>query len=206
MIRHHPTETTLLSYASGSLPEALGLVLATHLTRCKACRDTLATLEAIGGALLEDLPPAPLSLDAYVIDRLLDRAEGEPVPAPPPVLNSDLDPPLNRVQMGRWWPIGRGVRWRSLRVTGQAWGGLIHAQPGRTLPSHAHEGLELTCLLSGAFRDGGLDYHEGDLSEPDSDHDHPPVVIGSGPCLCVIASEGMRLKGFLGLAQRLVGL
>jgi hypothetical protein len=30
-------------------------------------------------------------------------------------------------------------------------------------------------------------------------------VIGAEPCLCVIASEGMRLRGLLGWAQRLIG-
>jgi putative transcriptional regulator len=205
MIRHHPSETTLVAYASGSLPEALGLVLASHLVHCHICRDALAELEAVGGALLDGLPPAPLNQDPGMIDRLLARAD-TPLAAQPPVLNPDLDPPLNRVKMGRWWPIGRGIQWRPLRVTGGAWAGLIHAQPGRTLPSHGHDGLELTCLLTGAFRDDGDDYYAGDLSEPGGDHDHPPVVIGPEPCLCVIASEGMRLRGVLGLAQRMAGL
>ncbi len=204
MIRHHPSETSLLAYAAGSLPEALGLVLATHLTQCGACRTALADMEALGGALLDDIPPAPVSLDPYVLDQVLARA-GQPAPPPPPVLHPELAAPLNRVAMGRWWPIGRGVRWRPLQVAGAAWGGLIQAKPGRTLPSHGHDGLELTCLLSGAFRDGGQDYHAGDLAEPDGDHDHPPVAIGTDPCLCVIASEGMRLRGLLGLAQRLIG-
>jgi hypothetical protein len=30
-------------------------------------------------------------------------------------------------------------------------------------------------------------------------------VTGTEPCLCIIASEGMRLRGLLGLAQRMMG-
>ncbi|WP_428485464.1 ChrR family anti-sigma-E factor [Rhodopila sp.] len=208
MITHHPSDTTLLSYATGTLPEALAIVLATHLTYCPACRQALADLEAVGGALLQEIQPIALSpelADAAALDRLLAR---EPKPAPvPPVVNPELRAPLDRVPLGeRWWPIGIGVRWRPLRVTGAAWGGLILAQPGRSLPRHGHDGLELTCLLSGSFADGGQAYIAGDLAEPEVDHDHPPIVIGTDPCLCVIATEGMRLRGFLGLAQRLVGL
>jgi putative transcriptional regulator len=202
MINHHLGESTLLAYAAGTLPEALAIVAATHVGFCPECRATLATLEATGGIMLDELPPVPLSGDA--LDRLLARF-GEPAAVPPPVLNPGLPPPLNRVGLGGWWPVGVGVRWRPLRVGGSAWGGLILAQPGRSLPRHGHDGLELTCVVSGAFADGDGLFNPGDLSEPDGDHDQPPAVVGEVPCLCVIASEGMRLRGLLGWAQRMIG-
>ena len=58
---------------------------------------------------------------------------------------------------------------------------------------------------TGAFADGSGTYGAGDLSEPVTDHDQPPMVIGSEPCLCITASEGMRLRGLLGWAQRVIG-
>jgi putative transcriptional regulator len=121
-----------------------------------------------------------------------------------PVLNPALPAPLNRTQLGRSWPIGPGLRWRPLIAQGGAWGGLLLAQPKRRLPSHGHAGLELTCVISGAFRDGSGIYGAGDLSEPEADHDDPPVVHGDEPCLCVIATEGMRFRGALGWAQRVL--
>jgi putative transcriptional regulator len=202
MINHHPSEATLVAYAAGTLPQAAALVAATHLCRCVVCRQALATLETTGGALLEDLPPVSLPVDA--LDRLLGRLD-EPAPPPPPVLNPDLPAPLNRVAFGRWWPIGMGLRYRPFQASPTAWGGLLFAQSGRALPRHGHKGLELTCILSGAFADGGGAYTAGDLAEPVADHDQPPVVIGADPCLCVIASEGVRLRGTLGWAQRLIG-
>jgi putative transcriptional regulator len=203
MISHHPSETTLLAYAAGTLPEALAIVAATHIGKCPLCRRGLETLEAAGGALLDSLPPASLSEDA--LDRLLARADEPPAP-PPPVLNAGLPPPLDRVAFGRWWPIGVGARWRPLQAEGAAWGGLVLVQPGRALPRHGHEGLELTCVLKGAFSDGFGLYGPGDLSEPQEDHDQPPMAVGDVPCLCVIASEGMRLRGLLGWGQRMIGL
>ncbi len=202
MIRHHPSETTLAAYAAGSLPSALSTVAALHLARCPVCRRSLATLEATGGAVLDELTPVPLSGDA--LSRLLDRVD-EPAPAPPPILNPDLPAPLNRMVLGRWWPIGLGARYRPMRAGDGAWGGLVLAQPNRSLPRHGHAGLELTCILSGRFADGSGEYGPGDLSEPVVDHDRPPLVIGTEPCLCVIASEGMKLRGLLGLAQRTIG-
>ncbi|MGD0107154.1 MAG: ChrR family anti-sigma-E factor [Rhodopila sp.] len=202
MIRHHPSESTLAAYATGALPEALAVVTATHLGVCHACRQSLATLEATGGALLDEMTPVPLTGDA--LNRLLGRMD-EPPPAPPPVLHPELPVPLNRVSLGRWWAIGIGTRFRPLHSGGTAWGGLIMAQPGRSLPRHGHKGLELTCILSGSFADGSGEYAVGDLSEPETDHDQPPFVVGAEPCLCITASEGMRLRGLLGLAQRMIG-
>ncbi len=202
MITHHPSEATLVAYAAGSLPEALAIVAATHLGSCAACRRTLATLETVASVLLDEIPPVPLSGDA--LDRLLSRVD-EPPRAEPPVLHPDLPAPLNRMPMGRWWPVAFGLRWRPLHAHGAAWGGLILAQPGRALPRHGHAGQELTCVLSGAFADATGRYLAGDLAEAEIDHDQPPVVVGTEPCLCVIASEGMRLRGVLGWAQRMIG-
>ncbi|HEY4173414.1 MAG TPA: ChrR family anti-sigma-E factor [Rhodopila sp.] len=202
MIHHHPVEATLAAYAAGTLPEALALVTATHIGRCAACRRSLETLEATGGALLEELAPVAMSGDA--LDRLLARTD-EPAQPPPPILNPELPAPLSRVTLGRWWPIGFGIRYRPLRIAGAAWGGLLLASPNRSLPSHGHVGRELTCILSGSFADEAGVYEAGDLAEPAGDHDQPPVVVGTEPCLCIIASEGMRLRGLVGLAQRMIG-
>lgn len=202
MISHHPSEATIVRYAAGTLPEALAIVTATHLGFCAHCQRTLTALEVTGGVLLDELPPVPLRDDA--LERLLSDLD-QPPPAEPAVLHPKLPPPLDKVMMGRWWPIGLGVRWRPLRVSGAAWGGLILAQPGQSLPRHGHNGLELTCVLSGAFADDTGHYLAGDLAEPDIDHDRPPVTVGTTPCLCVIASEGMRLRGVLGWAQRMAG-
>ena len=174
MTAHHPSEATLTAYAAGTLPQTLAIVAATHLNRCAACRGALAALEATGGVLLEDLPPVPLSADA--LDRLLGRLDEPPSPRPP-LLNPDLPAPLNRVALGRWWPVGIGTRYRPFQTSGAAWGGLLLAPPGWSLPRHGHKGLELTCVLSGAFADASGIYAAGDLSEPMIDHDQPPVVI-----------------------------
>jgi putative transcriptional regulator len=203
LIRHHPSEATLVAYAAGSLPEALAVVAAVHIGRCVACRRSLTVLEAAGGALLDALPPVPLADDALA--RLLSRVDG-PTPAPLPILNPGLPAPLDRVALGRWWRIGRGIRWRALRASGAAWGGLIQVQPGRALPRHGHAGLELTCVLSGSFADGAGRYEAGDLAESEGDHDEPPLATGAQPCLCIVALEGVRLRGLLGLAQRMLGI
>ncbi len=60
---HHPDEGLLLDYASGHLAEPIALIVATHLALCPRCRSQVATFEALGGALLEEAPPEPVSAD-----------------------------------------------------------------------------------------------------------------------------------------------
>jgi putative transcriptional regulator len=69
-----------LSYATGSMSEGLAIVLATHLMQCSQCQSTLAEFEAVGGALLDTLPPVPLESGA--LDQLFDRPE-QPIAACP---------------------------------------------------------------------------------------------------------------------------
>ena len=76
--RHHPEPALLVDYATGALDVGPRLVLAAHLGACPACRAEVALAEAVGGAFLDALPPAPLSPDA--LDRALARIE-RPAPS-----------------------------------------------------------------------------------------------------------------------------
>ncbi len=203
MINHHPTETTLASYAGGALPEAMGLVIATHLYGCPACRRLTTMVEAVGGAELDDMPPAAMDDDALAL--VLARTERPVIPVGPIVRTAGLPPPLDVCAFGPWQRIGFGLRWRPLVTGGTVLAGLLEGMPGKMLPSHSHSGMELTCVLDGSFVDGAERYAAGDLAEIEGDRQHRPVIDGNRPCLCMVATEGVRFRGLLGLAQRLWG-
>ena len=83
MPNHHLTDSWLLDYAAGSTAEAQGLLVATHLALCAPCRLRIKEYEALGGALLDELPPTPLSPSAG--DRLqqaLQTLEAAPAASP----------------------------------------------------------------------------------------------------------------------------
>ena len=67
---HHPSEELLLAYAGGGADEATSLIVAAHLVYCAACRRRSRELEALGGSLLQELAPVPMSggaLDAALL-------------------------------------------------------------------------------------------------------------------------------------------
>ncbi len=207
-IQHHPSDETLLRYAAGRLPAAPGLVVATHLAGCPACRARVGAFEAVGGALLEQVTPEPMEPEALArLLALIDSPEPPPRPAPAakpaPTLPGGmaLPAPLRHCDMGRWRWLGPGVRASSLTIPQDpsARLTLLRVGPGRKLPEHGHTGLEFTQILTGSFSDSFGRYRPGDLSEMDSDIDHQPVVDPDGECICLTALEGeMRIGGLFG--------
>lgn len=197
MNRRHPSEATLLAYVAGTLPVPHSIVIRTHLALCGECRGTIRLATALGGALLEETPPAAMAADALA--RTLARL-GEPDLTPPP---ARIPTTVEDFATGRWWWLGPGIRLMPLmrRDRDDARLDLIRVAPGVALPGHGHTGSEVTCVLQGAFGDETGEYHAGDVAEGDEDLDHQPVALDTGrECICLIATTG-RLRGHSWLAR-----
>ncbi len=201
-LRHDVSEERLLSYAAGTLNPPEAVVVATHL----ALRPELAAfarrLQGVGGRLLDDLPPEPMSAGALA--RVLARAEtdsGEVEAAAPANDMPGLPEPLRRYALGRWRSVGPGVRVRDVHAPrhGDCRVILLEIQPGRRTPRHTHGGVELTCVLEGAYATETERFAVGDLEEAGEETLHQPRVVSDTPCLCVAALDGqILLDGWMG--------
>ena len=192
--RHHPSEERLLSYAAGTGTPGANLVVAAHVGACQQCRDTVALGEAVGGALLNALPPAPMRDDALALAlaRIERPANVPSVQAAPPQPDwIEVPAPVLRAakHRRRWaapgvWvaPIGRGP--------GGARRYLLRVGAGMSVPRHTHRGAELVCVLKGAFTDHDRIYEPGDFSESDESIEHRPTVTADGECVCLISADG----------------
>lgn len=205
---HHPSDARLLDYAAGSLAEPMSLLVATHLALCPLCRQESIELEGVGGALLDQLEPAPLTEGG--LDRLFalaerqDAPEADPAPGRVAGGESDLPEPLRSYVGGGLSSLG----WRRIGPIGQAlllssFPGmttrLLSIKAGTTMPSHTHGGSELTLVLRGAFRDGTGHYLRGDVAEADSHLDHQPIADPGEDCLCLAVTDApLRLTGRFG--------
>lgn len=203
MIRHHPSEATLLTCAAGTLPDSHARVVAAHVTLCPDCTRALQQAEAIGGALLADLPPSPMSCEALA--RTLDQLRAPPATEPGPAPAT-----LAGLATGRWRWTGPGVAMMPLlhRDASDSRLDLIRVAPGIALLEHGHTGRELTCVLQGAFRDGVGEYRVGDFVEAEGDFAHRPTALSGETCICLIATTGhLRPRGLLGwLVRPLLGM
>ncbi len=213
--RHHPDEATLLAHVAGHLGEAHRLLIATHLAGCARCRGDVAAIGAAAGELLLGLPAAAEPVDLAGILSRLDAAPrpdlppgspgGSPAraPAAPTVAGVTLPDTLREVSPGRVRCLGPGIRHARLLRNRHGTLHLLRVRSGVSLPQHAHRGLELTCVLSGAFAEDGRDFAAGDVSEASDETEHAPVALGVTDCVCIISSDApIRFRGWLGrLAQ-----
>jgi putative transcriptional regulator len=204
MIRHHPSDATLMAFAAGRLPVPHADVLAVHLSACPHCHVELRRMEEIGGALLEDLPPMALQPD--VLSRTMARL-GEAMAAPEPAA---VPVTLEALAVRRWWWLGPGIRLMPLRRrdTSNTRLDLIRVASGVALPAHGHTGLETACILQGGYIDETGEYAAYDIAEIDGGVDHAPVASPGLDCICLIATTG-RLRGHTWLSrlvQPLIGV
>ena len=201
-IRHTVSDGRLLAYAAGVLTAPEAVVVATHLSFRPEAAGFARRLEAVGGRMLEDLQPEPMA--DHALAQVLARAEvdaGELEAEPPLNEMTQLPGPLRRFPLGPWRWMGPGVRVRD--VIGPRDGDcrviLLEIQPGRSTPRHTHGGVELTCVLTGAYATETEEFGVGDLEEADEATLHQPRVTSAEPCLCVAALDGqIRLDGWLG--------
>ncbi len=204
MIRHHPSQTTLLAFATGALPDLHRQVVAAHVKICPGCASEMRAMEEVGGALLEVLPPTALAPDAF--SRVLGRLEKFEARAASP--SAPLT--LSGLATGRWRWSGPGIAMMPLRARDATDTrlDLIRVTPGTALLEHGHTGFETTMVLQGAFDDGIAQYRVGDFAEADGEIDHEPRALSGEMCICLIATSGhLSARGLMGrLIRPLLGM
>ncbi len=208
---HHPEESALLDYAAGTSSEAAGLMIASHLALCPACRADVTRLEALGGAMIDDLAPTPMetaNLGDLLnrLDALDTTPEPAPVPAKPMSQSALLLPQPLRSYVGDadalpWRKLGGGVD--EVELAHAAGKGehlrLLRIKAGGTVPRHTHAGNEMVMVLSGGFTDASGHYLRGDIGVSDALIDHTPVADADADCICLSFTDApLRFTGPFG--------
>jgi putative transcriptional regulator len=196
-IQHHLSDALLMAYAAGNLPEAFGLVVATHVSLCDECRARAASFDAVGGALMEhDASPVSLAPDALAatMARIKGQATQPRYDMPAPIQCSVLPAPLRAYVGGgleavKWRNVGGGVRQAILPTSAKASARLLHIPAGMAVPDHGHRGLELTLVLQGAFSDSEDRFARGDVEIATEELEHTPVAEPGLDCICLAATD-----------------
>ncbi|MDU8910689.1 ChrR family anti-sigma-E factor [Aestuariicoccus sp. MJ-SS9] len=203
-IRHHLTDDLIMGYSSGTLPEAVNLIVATHVSLCDECRAAVESYDAVGGALVEgsdmvEVSDACLSgaLDlirngAWSATEARMSAGDDVLPAP---LADYVGGTLEDV---KWRPVGMGVKQAILPTSDTATARLLYIPAGTAIPDHSHSGMELTLVLKGAFEDDDGRFARGDIEVAHEEVHHTPVADISEDCICLAVTDApLRFKGLL---------
>lgn len=200
--RHTVSDERLLAYAAGALSPPEAMVVAAHLSFRPRTTSFARRLQGVGGHMLREIEPEPMG--EHALAQVLARTEVDAGATETPLPLNDmpqLPEPLRRLPLGPWRWMGPGVRVRDVHGPrdGDCRVILLEIQPGRTTPRHTHRGVELTCVLRGAYATETDRFEVGDLEEADHQTLHQPRVVSDEPCLCVAALDGqIRLDGWLG--------
>lgn len=206
-IEHHPTDSMLAAFAAGTLDHGQHIAIATHLVTCSQCRAFMRSMEQVGGAVLTSLPPAAISNDALAkVEAQLNKparaaVETNTAPAVPETEVPGLPKFLRRYRFGNWKWIAPSVHLRPIMLpyASDTRVFLLKSGPGTKMLEHTHTGIEMTCVLSGAFSQDGSHYGPGDFDLGDDTVDHQPVVEAGQDCICLVAMQGaLRLNGLIG--------
>lgn len=200
-IKHHLDEASLVSYAAGSISQAMALVAACHISMCPSCQKRMRESESIGGLLLESLGEAEIAEDS--LEKVMACLETESEASISKVdtwtrkeVDTSLPRPLQEYVDGtlddiEWKRIAPGVYYYDLPLKSERGGvsKLLRIAPGKSMLPHSHDGNELTLVLRGSFSDEIGRFTPGDIADLDSEIEHQPLVDSDEDCICLIATD-----------------
>jgi putative transcriptional regulator len=215
-VKHHLTDDLLMAYSAGDLPEAVNLIVATHISLCDECRAALGSYDAVGGAVLDTCTTVEMSKASLntVLDMIhAQNTQVQDKPASARIKDDVLPAPLidyvgGGLENVRWRSAGMGVKQAILPTSKDATARLLYIPAGTAIPDHGHHGLELTLVLKGAFQDEGGYFGRGDIEVASEDLNHTPVADISEDCICLAVTDApLKFKGLVPrIAQPFLGI
>jgi putative transcriptional regulator len=198
-IRFHVSDDILLSYSAGTLDEASSLVVATHLALCPHCRSLNRLADSVGGYLLDSLEAAPVT--STMKDIVLAKVRNNLPPASevngpsrasrnsiiPDPLRSYVGGDLDELHWKRLAPRIHQILVPTADSGSKA--RLLRFQSGLTVPSHGHNGRELTLVLAGSLCDRDSVLYRGDIAETDERTEHQPFAGSGEDCICLAVMD-----------------
>jgi putative transcriptional regulator len=201
----HPNEPSALDailagYACGSLSPALHALVGAHLELSAHNRGFVSALETTLGESVaagsgRAIRQREARLDAIFAEPAIAMPRVHPCEAPR-ALTHFLGAPLDRLDFRAVLP---GIRECRIDIDPDARAVLYRIRPGRKMPQHSHEGLEVTLVLKGGFTDATGHFRRGDMVVADEHLDHVPVADADEECICFAVMDApLKLTGTFG--------
>ncbi len=208
-------DALISEYVAGDLPEPARVLIESHIEMKPSSEMMARTLEALAGESLEMAKTRALVSGERCVDNIMRSSP----PALRLVQPREKHHVLPRALCDHLGYDLEDVPWKT-KLPGLKQHMIEHdkddgsemsllwARPGRALPNHTHEGLELTLVLDGDFHDHRGTFARGDVSVADEDLDHRPVAGMTKPCLCLsVLFAPIVLSGSkMGLLGDILGL
>jgi putative transcriptional regulator len=196
-------DALLARYVAGTLPKPVDVLVAAHLEMSPVSRALVRALESVAGEQLAAENPVPIGDRDAMLDAIFASSEeivlraGKEKSAPCSVLPRALhDFVGHSVDTIPWKTKMPGFKEFEIGDVDGCHVSMMWIKPGRTMPAHTHEGMELTLVLDGAFADANGRFGRGDISIADESTNHRPVAEEGHACIAFAVTDGaLRLTG-----------
>lgn len=206
-------DALIIDYANGNLSKPLEVLMETHMAMNPESAKAFRMMMQIGGALLEDTEPVSMSEGSWdaVLQAISDDTnhhvsvndnQHQDALLPRPLV--DYVPDLNCPKS--WKRRGRGLSEFVINF-GETGGkaSIYRIAPGVAVPSHSHDGSEVTLVLAGGFSDVTGTFGPGDIAVQQTGSVHQPVADDDGECIVYAVNEGsIKLTGPIGMVLNLL--
>ncbi len=225
MITHHPDDNLLTEYSSGSLANALGVIVCAHLQTCPHCRKRVEQLNKLGAAILNQSVAEAVQPESFaqlmtrirsnsetaVSDKnsqMQEKQQQKPQELHPTYANDPLLKHIPKI-IAKLLPRDGKLKWErvsgSLKTarlkTGQRQYEVAFQRisSGGKVVEHDHRGLEVTMVLCGSFSDEDGVYNQGDFLVRNPGEVHRPTATQNQDCLCISVVEApVKVTGLFG--------
>jgi len=195
--------TLLADYAAGHLAAPLHGLVAAHLTLKADNRGYVAALESLHGMELDRIDVKPIQRRDEMLESIMKLPAASALktstnrdmalPAPIAAFFGDTLTDL------AWRSVMPGLKEIKANTKGGAEASLLWIKAGRVMPSHTHEGTEITLVLKGGFTDASGHYSRGDIAVADGAVNHQPRADDHEDCICFVVNDApLRLTSRIG--------
>lgn len=197
-------DALLARYVAGTLPKPVEVLVAAHLELSPSSLALVRALEALAGDMLEGETPAALSARDARLDAIFgSRSDDIILPGSETARTGSSVMPRalhdftgHTVDTIPWKTKMPGFREYEMGDVDGCHVSMLWIKPGRKMPSHTHEGMELTLVIDGAFSDSKGRFGRGDISIADETTEHRPIAETERPCIAFAVTDGaLRLTG-----------
>ncbi|GLQ30802.1 ChrR family anti-sigma-E factor [Litoribrevibacter albus] len=202
MANYHPNDELLMTFTAGHLTNALGILVACHVDRCKVCQAKAHSFEQLGGDILELAEPVAVSntTRTALLNRLNDtvkpdhKVETNPDSRVPRPLWRFIDNDLNQLN---WKGLIPSIQEITLPFSNDTYTAkLFKISAGKEIAEHTHKGNEFTLVLDGAFSDILGSYYPGDFVVANTDTLHRPYAHKDKDCICfAVLDAPLKMTG-----------
>ncbi len=217
MVSHHPKPDLIQKFAQGDLQAPLASVVSAHIEFCPMCFEKVKSLEAdLAEDFFSNSLSSPKSEKKQAWSQLASRLQMTPVKKSENSQASVLQIQGQSFNLPRsiksldssnikWMPFGQGGKITKLAEKSNENLYLIYLASGETVPTHSHQGVEYTYVISGSFKADGQEFTTGDFSRSDQSTVHAPQATSDDGCL-ILSSVEERLNFLQGTLKPLNGV